>query len=189
MRKRSIALVLAVFALMLGSVFGTLAWLTAQSDTVKNTFTTSDITVTLRETTGTEYKMVPGCEIGKDPKVTVATGSEPCYLFVQLEKSEKFDTYLTYETADRWTQLEDETGNPVSGVYYREITTADMGNAFSVLKGDQVKVLESVTKEQMNALTRENYPTLTVTAFASQLMKDNESEFSPFEAWENVSAS
>ncbi len=188
MRKRSIALVLAVFALMLGSVFGTLAWLTAQNETVTNTFTTSDITVTLRETTGTEYKMVPGCELKKDPEVTVATGSEPCYLFVQLEKSEKFDTYLTYETADVWTRLEDETGNPVSGVYYRKITT-EMGTAFSVLKDDKVMVKEDVTKEQMNALTRENYPTLTVTALASQLMRDNDSEFTAIEAWRNVSTS
>ncbi len=189
MRKRSIALVLAVFALMLGSVFGTLAWLTAQSETVKNTFTTSDITVTLQETTGTEYKMVPGCEIGKDPKVTVATDSEPCYLFVQLEKSSNFDTYLTYETADEWKQLEDdETGNPVSGVYYRKITT-EMGTAFSVLKDDKVMVKEDVTKEQMNALEEGDYPTLKVTALASQLMKDNDSEFTAIEAWGNVSNS
>ncbi len=188
MRKRSIALVLAVFALMLGSVFGTLAWLTAQSETVTNTFTTSDITVTLQETTGTEYKMVPGCEIGKNPKVTVATGSEPCYLFIQLEKSSNFDTYLKYETADGWTQLEDETENPVSGVYYRKIKT-EMGTAFSVLKDDKVMVKEDVTKEQMNALTRENYPTLKVTAFASQRMKDNDEEFTAIEAWSNVSTS
>ncbi len=189
MRKRSIALVLAVFALMLGSVFGTLAWLTAESETVTNTFTTSDITVTLQEKTGTEYKMVPGCEIGKDPKVTVATGSEPCYLFVQLEKFSNFDTYLTYERADGWKQLEDEKGASVPGVYYREITTADMGNEFSVLKDDKVMVKEDVTKEQMNALTKENYPTLKVTAFASQLMKDNDSEFTEIEAWRNVSNS
>lgn len=189
MRKRSIALVLAVFALMLGSVFGTLAWLTAKSETVKNTFTASDITVTLRETTGDTYKMVPGCRIDKNPKVTVKEDSEPCYLFVQLEKSSNFDTYLTYETADGWTQLEDETGNPVLGVYYQEITTADMGNEFSVLEDDKVKVLESVTKEQMNALAEGDYPTLKVTALASQRMKDNDSEFTAIEAWGNVSNS
>ncbi len=188
MRKRSIALVLAVFALMLGSVFGTLAWLTAQSETVTNTFTTSDITVTLRETTGTEYKMVPGCGIDKNPKVTVKEDSEPCYLFVRLEKSEKFDTYLTYETAAGWTQLEDETGTSVSGVYYRKITT-EMGTEFSVLKDDKVMVKEDVTKERMNALAEGDYPTLKVTAFASQRMKDNDEEFTAIEAWRNVSTS
>ncbi len=188
MRKRSIALVLAVFALMLGSVFGTLAWLTAQSKTVTNTFTTSDITVTLQETTGDTYKMVPGCELKKDPKVTVATGSEPCYLFVQLEKSSNFDTYLTYETADGWKQLKDEEGASVQGVYYRKITT-EMGTEFSVLKDDKVMVKEDVTKEQMNALAEGDYPTLKVTALASQLMKDNDSEFTAIEAWGNVSNS
>ncbi len=188
MRKRSIALVLAVFALMLGSVFGTLAWLTAQSKTVTNTFTTSDITVTLQETTGDTYKMVPGREIDKNPKVTVKEDSEPCYLFVQLEKSSNFDTYLTYKTADGWTQLEDEGGTSVQGVYYRKITT-EMGTAFSVLKDDKVMVKEDVTKEQMNALEEGDYPTLKVTAFASQRMKDNDEEFTAIEAWRNVSTS
>ena len=52
MRKRSIALVLATAALVIGTVFGTMAWLSAKSGPVTNTFTTSDITVTLKETTG-----------------------------------------------------------------------------------------------------------------------------------------
>lgn len=191
MRKRSIALVLAVFALMIGSVFGTLAWLTDRSDTVTNTFTASNITVELKETTGTEYKMVPGCGITKDPKATVRAGSEPCYLFVQLEKSTNFDTYLTYEMAEGWTQLEDEQGQKIAGVYYRRITTTEKDTHFSVLKDDQVTVKETVTKEDMNRLIskEESEPTLTVTASASQLMKDNDQEFTAIEAWNNLSTS
>lgn len=189
MRKRSIALVLAVFALMIGSVFGTFAWLTDRSDTVTNTFTASNITVELKETTGITYKMVPGCTITKDPKATVKADSEPCYLFVQLEKSTNFDTYLTYEMADGWTQLEDAQSREIAGVYYRKITTAEMGTSFSVLKDEQVKVKEEVTKQQMNELTSDTYPTLKVTASASQLMKDSDQEFTAIEAWNNLSAS
>lgn len=191
MRKRSIALVLAVFALMIGSVFGTLAWLTDQSDTVTNTFTASNITVELKETTGKTYKMIPGCGITKDPTATVKAGSEPCYLFVQLEKSTNFDTYLTYEMAEGWTQLEDEQGQEIAGVYYRRITTTEMDTPFSVLKDDQVTVKETVTKEDMNRLISkaESEPTLTVTAAASQLMKDNDQEFTAIEAWKNLSTS
>ena len=60
MKKKGLALILALTLLTVGIVAGTLAWLTAKSDTVTNTFTTSDIKVELKETTGTEYKMIPG---------------------------------------------------------------------------------------------------------------------------------
>lgn len=104
MNKKGLALVLALTLLVVGVVAGTLAWLTAKSDVVTNTFTTSDIKVELKETTGTEYKMIPGYTISKNPKATVLAGSEECYLFVKLDKSASFDTYLEYVIADGWTK-------------------------------------------------------------------------------------
>ena len=183
MRKKTLALVLALTLIVVGVVSGTLAWLTAKSEVVTNTFTTSDIKVKLEETTGTEYKMVPGYTISKDPKATVLAGSEECYLFVKLDKSAGFDTYLEYTIADGWTQLEG-----VDGVYYREVLTANIGTPYSVLKGDQVTVKGSVTKEQMNALDAEGAakPTLTITAYASQLHKNATETFSASEAWNNI---
>ena len=109
MNKKGLALVLALTLLVVGVVAGTLAWLTAKSDTVTNTFTTSDIKVELKETTGTEYKMIPGYTISKNPKATVLAGSEECFLFVKLEKSQNFDTFLTYEMAEGWTLVPGET--------------------------------------------------------------------------------
>ena len=95
MKKKTLALFL-VLALAFGGVIGgTVAWLTDKSDTVVNTFTDSDIDITLTESTGTEYKMVPGYTISKDPKVTVKADSEKCYLFVKLDKSNNFDSFLT----------------------------------------------------------------------------------------------
>lgn len=182
MKKKSLALLVAV-VLVIGCVIGgTLAWLIDSTEQVKNTFTTSDIDITLDETTGTEYKMVPGYTIKKDPKATVLTGSEECYLFVNLEKSSNFDQFMTYEMVDGWTAL---TG--VNGVYYREVKTANMGTEYSVLLNDQVTVKGSVTKEMMNSLEQNTYPTLTVTAYASQLYKNNTQTFTAVEAWENVS--
>lgn len=182
MKKKSLALLVAV-VLVIGCVIGgTLAWLTDSTEQVKNTFTTSDIDITLAETTGTEYKMVPGYTIAKDPKATVLAGSEECYLFVKLEKSSNFDQYMTYEIAAGWTAL-----NGVDGVFYREVKTADMGAGYSVLLNDQVTVKGSVTKEMMNSLEQNTYPTLTVTAYASQLYKNNTQTFTAAEAWANVS--
>ena len=188
MKKKGLALVLALTLLVVGVVAGTLAWLTAKSDVVTNTFTTSDIKVELKETTGTEYKMIPGYTISKNPKATVLAGSEECYLFVKLDKSQNFDTYLTYEMADGWTKLED--ASVTDTVYYRVVdgTTNQIGTAYSVLKGDQVTVKGSVTKEQMNALDAEDAvkPTLTITAYASQLQKSATTTFTALEAWKNI---
>lgn len=186
MKKKGLALVLALTLLVVGVVAGTLAWLTAKSDVVTNTFTTSDIKVELKENTGTNYKMIPGYTITKDPKATVLPGSEECYLFVKLEKSQNFDTYLKYDIADGWTKLEGVAGT----VYYRVVdgTTNQIGTPYSVLKDDRVTVQDSVTKEQMNALDAEGAekPTLKITAYASQLHKNATETFSASEAWSNI---
>lgn len=181
MRKKTWLLMVSLLLAAVCIIGGTLAWLTASTDAVTNTFTTSNITITLTETTGSNYKMVPGYTINKDPKVTVKAGSEECYLFVKLEKSSNFDDFLTYEMADGWTQLADG-----SDVYYRVVRAENMGNDYSVLKGNQVSVKDTVTKETMNGLTEKTYPTLTVTAYASQLHKSNTEIFTALEAWNNV---
>lgn len=184
--KKTLTMVLAfalIFALGIGA---TLAWLTATSGEVKNTFTTSDINIELAEGKDLNLKMVPGHTITKDPKVTVKAGSEDCYLFVKVEKSTNFDSFMTYEMAAGWTQLTGVQG--VDNVYYMVIDSADkMGTPYSVLKDDQVKVLDGVTKTMMNGLTADNYPTLTVTAYASQLHKNVSATFDVGEAWHNIS--
>lgn len=196
MKKKTLALVLALTLVVVGVVSGTLAWLTAQSDTVVNTFTTSDIKVELTETKGTgtgnnkEFKMVPGYTIEKDPKAKVLTGSEECFLFVKLTKSGGFDTYLEYTPADGWTQLtKDKDGRDITDlIYYREVKSTDIGTAYSVLKDNQVTVKGTVTKAQMDALNVQGAvkPALTITAYASQLHKNADVDFSAAEAWANI---
>lgn len=196
MKKKTLALVLALTLIVVGVVSGTLAWLTAESDTVVNTFTTSDIKVELKETKGTvsgdnrEFKMVPGYTIDKDPKATVLAGSEECFLFVKLTKSANFDTYLEYVVADGWTQLtKDKDDKDITDlIYYRKVLSADIGTPYSVLKNDQVTVNGTVTKTQMDALNAEGAvkPALTITAYASQLHKSATEDFTAAEAWANI---
>lgn len=187
MKKKGLALVLALTLLVVGVVAGTLAWLTAKSDTVTNTFTTSDITVKLEETKGTsatggkEFKMIPGYTISKDPTATVLPGSEECYLFVKLDKSTNFDDYMTYKMADGWEPVSGETN-----VYFRKVLTDNIDKPYSVLKNNQVTVKGEVTKAMMDGLTTETLPKLTVTAYASQLHKNDTEDFTPAEAWANV---
>ena len=180
MKKKSLALLLAIAIVVVGVVAGTVAWLTDQTPSVTNTFTTSDINIELKETKN-NFQMIPGWNIEKDPKVTVKTGSEACYLFVKLEKSTNFDTFMTYEMADGWEALPE-----APGVYYREVAAATADTTFEVLKGNQVTVKDEVTKAQMNALTADTYPTLTVTAYASQLYKNNTEKFTAAAAWDHI---
>ncbi len=61
-------IVLLALVLMIGcAVGGTVAWLTAKTDSVVNTFTYGDINIELTETTGKDYKIIPGVDIAKDP--------------------------------------------------------------------------------------------------------------------------
>lgn len=171
-RKLIIALALCL-ALALG-IGGTMAYLTATTGPVVNTFTIGNVGLELKETKGTldangnhQFKMVPGNTIDKDPTVTVTAGSEDCWLFVKLVKSANFDNYLTYavDTSEgAWTALD---GHP--GVYYREVKQADTVKSFSVLKGDQVTVKENVANFQATTQTPEFVqPTLTISAAAIQ---------------------
>lgn len=179
MKKRTIALMLALVLVIGCAIGGTIAWLTDETQVVKNTFTTSDVDIELAETTGNTYKMVPGSEIVKDPEVTVLADSEACYLFVKVEKSSNFDSYMEYAMAEGWIALEG-----VAGVFYREVADTDADQEFAVLKDNKVSVLEGVTKEAMDALNAEGatYPTLTFTAYACQ--KDNVADAAA--AWELI---
>ena len=170
-RNRRIAMTVAlVLVVALASIGGTIAWLTATTASVTNTFTVGNIDITLDETT-TDYKMVPGNTIAKDPKVTVKAGSEACWLFVKIEKSSNLSQFISYEVDSNWTELTGVTG--VTGVYYREVAASATDQVFSVLKDDQVTVYNTVTKAQMDAIKNSSAsaPTLTFTAYACQ--KDN----------------
>ncbi len=175
--KKTAVLVVAFILVVVCAVGGTLAWLQDETDAVTNTFTTAEVDIDLDETTGEEYKMSPGATIAKDPKVTVFGGSEDSYVFVKIDESANLDDFISYEVAEGWTLVDDTTN-----VYYRTYTSTETDTEYSVLDGDQVTVLDSVTNAQMNALTKDTYPTLTFTAYAVQ-MANGDSTFTVEQAW------
>lgn len=191
MKKKILVSAVAAALVLCCAIGGTLAWLTAQTNPVINTFTVGNVDLTLTETTGPTYKMVPGCTIKKDPTVTVTKDSEDCWLFVKVEKSTNFDTFMTYAMADGWEQLKNAEGQDVADVFYREVKTGEANQEFAVLKDNQVAVKDSVDKSLMDGLTKETYPTLTFTAYAVQQHKGNAEgtveNFTPAEAWKQVS--
>lgn len=166
MKKKIILSAAALVLVAAISVAGTLAWLSTATAPVTNTFTVGNIDIALTETTGTEYHMVPGVEMAKDPCVTVIGGSEKCWLFVEVEKSATFDAYIDSAIADGWTELE-------AGVYYRIADASAIDQAFGVLDGDSITTRDTIEKSDMDALGEEGavMPEITFTAYAIQYAK------------------
>ena len=175
-RRRSVSsrafIALLALVLVIGCVAGgTVAWLVAKTEPVVNTFTYGNIDITLTETTGTSYKIIPGTDITKNPKVTVKGGSEACWLFVKVEEVGAISTITTdpvhYAIDTGWAQLKDKDGKDVSGVYYRLVDAVDNDTAFKVLKDNKIIVSGELTKETINGYAVQQ-PTLTFTAYAVQ---------------------
>ena len=193
-RELSGKLVVAMLAvtLLIGcAIGGTVAWLTANTAPVVNTFTYGDINITLAETTGSNYKIIPGVEITKDPKVTVKKDSEACWLFVKV-KAENWPNFVkedgtlkvAYAIDNNWAKG-DGTKIP-SDVYYRSVTASNADQPFGVLSGDKITVSDELTKAEINNLNdAAKTPTLTFTAYAVQ--KDGIDTVEA--AWEKVSPS
>lgn len=185
-RELSGKLVVAMLAvtLLVGcAIGGTVAWLTDETKPVTNTFTYGDINITLAETTGSSYKIIPGVDIKKDPKVTVEANSEACWLFVKVEEAnwptfketDETTNKVSYAIATGWTALPGQ-----KGVYYREVDAVTADTSFDVIKGNMVTVSDTLTKENIKSITTN--PTLTFTAYAVQ--KDGISTAA--DAWEKV---
>lgn len=109
--KKAFSLLLAVLLVLGCSIGATLAYLTATTNEVTNTFTVGKVSITLQEhkydanknelktdtvkdtvnqdgttTPANSYKLIPGKNMPKDPFVTVEANSEKCWLFVAVEE-------------------------------------------------------------------------------------------------------
>lgn len=176
--KRGVAtkVMMVILAVMLVagiSVGGTLAWITAKSSEVVNTFTYGDINITLqehellengslgnKEVQKNSYKFIPGVDLNKDPFVTVEAGSEACWLFVKIEETTwPANDKISYSVDSAWTELE-------AGVYYREVAASDADQDFYVLAGNKITVANTLTKTEIEAFA--DTAQLTFTAYAVQ---------------------
>lgn len=192
-KMKSTVVALSIILVICLTIAGTITYLQDSTDPVVNTFAPSNIDLELEETGAEEneedkqweksFQMVPGVDIAKDPKVTV-TADIDCYVFVKVEaengvvlagKSTE-DDYITYAIATGWELVPGQTN-----VYYQLVDADEEFEDVPVLAGNEVHVLESVTKEMMQAAGT-TVPTLKFTAYAFQLAK-GDTVFTPAEAW------
>ena len=176
-------------------VSSTYAWLVAKTEPIVNTFTAGNINISLGAYTGTSFKMIPGAAYSGDAHVTVVANSEDCWLFIKIEKSENFDTFMTFEvpTTDSaspddaepqdvdWLLIKSD-GN--TSVYCHAVDYAEQDQVFHILKedanGNSLFVKTEVTKTQLDTVTTGNQPKLTFTAYAVQRLGF---ENDPMGAW------
>ncbi len=171
-RNRNHRVVLTVclmLAVCLVSVGGTLAWLKSETTPVTNTFSPANIGLTLEESQGNTFKLVPGKTYAKDPKVTI-TNDLKAWLFVKVEAAENLTDYVAYTlNSNGWT-MGDGTDVPTN-VMYRTVEADAAEKSFYLLEGGtdanvngQVTIKTTVNKENMPNAAMD----LVFTAYAIQ---------------------
>lgn len=185
--KKILVLALAALLLVAVGVGGTLAWLTATSGPVTNTFTPAGIEIELKETqkpdgtivttgvTDWTAKLVPGATYSKNPEVKLVKADCDVYIFVTVENSAVGVNYTVIEDDDHWTKVPKETN-----VWYRTASTSDVGTSWQIIDGVSIsKELNVTTMPTANT-------TLQFNAYAVQQKKEGTTNFTVEEAWAQV---
>ena len=184
MKKKTVALLMALVLVFGVAVGGTIAYLTSD-DAVVNTFTVGSVKITLDELDVDEddntadnvtmdddtirdkangYKLMPGHEYTKDPIVHVDAASEDCYLFVTVvdEIADiQADKTVAAQMAEKgWALVEGD-------LYVYGTTEAPV----AVEADDDITVFETFTIKgdiENEELAKYAGETITVTAYAVQ---------------------
>ena len=120
---------------------GTFAYLQSSTGDVVNQFDANKVMVSLAETTGSEYHIIPGTSQEKDPAVTVDNTVDA---YVYVEVNDATDGLVTYSIADGWTLLDG-----YDNVYYREVAAAAADKTFDVLKDNIVSYSADLENSDM----------------------------------------
>lgn len=167
--KKKLLIALAIVLVIAMSVTGTLAYLTASTGAVTNTFTVGKVfdeedsdenknfellehgitgkpgeyTLTAEEVNGNEYTVMPGVDIPKDPFVRV---NKPVgvdvYLFVEVVDGTGEQLTVTVDSA-KWTKLAGVTGTHGGDVYTLasgRLTEGNTLDATHILEEDKIVV-------------------------------------------------
>ena len=175
-KKKVFVTVLCAAALVVASVLGTMAYLTSQTQQVKNTFTVGNVKITLDEskvdangkktnettTTGNSYKLIPGHTYDKNPTVHVDKNSEESWLFVKVvngisgleSTAEGYQSIAAQMEAKGWTVIDAD-----NNVYAYNT---------KVTKGQDISVFDSFTIDANATVEGNANKTITIEAYAIQ---------------------
>ena len=158
-----VVLLLAVVLLVGCTIGGTLAWLTANSGPVENTFTVGKIEISLdeKDTENVVYKIVPGASQDKKPVVTVKSGSEKCYVYVLVDNQLGSDVTLDIDTS-QWTSIATSGAKTL----YRYSTVVDAASTEQTCTVfTKVTYAKTIDETSITALSGKK---ITIDAYAHQ---------------------
>lgn len=172
MKAKKIVILAAAFVLVAAmAVAGTLAWLTATSESVTNTFKATHLgEVQITETSTTkEFLVTPGVDIEKDPEldftrtingVAIEAGYDvDAYVFVEITStnwkynaaSGKYELAvgndadaLSFAIDSGWTRLADD-----KDVYYKEVAKGDGLTDVAIISNDTITVAKTITESDI----------------------------------------
>ena len=134
--------------------------------------------------TGNEYKLIPGHEYTKDPTVTVKAGSEACYVFVKVTNNisaiEAATTIFDQIEDNDWNVLYTFGENYTTAIYYMLVDATDVDVKYPVFNTFKIKT-------DADGQTLKNYDgeTIEITAYAIQMDGLVDPEMTE---WENADA-
>ena len=119
-KKKLIAGSLAVVLALALTIGGTISYLQGSTAAVVNTMSTNKVEVSLSETTGSEYNIVPGTSQSKDPTITV-DATVASYVFLLVD--DDTDGLVTYALESAWTLYSSAEDNGTgSDIYYQAVS-------------------------------------------------------------------
>ena len=185
--KKILVLALAALLLVAVSVAGTVAYLTATSNEVQNTFTAAELGVVLSETKTSDDKweqpLLPGATYNKDPMVKLTEKSADAWVFVEIIETNNTlaagsGKKVNYTVNENWVQVKNgdaavktETSGSVGIWMYKTkaLTTSDcvylLSGGTGEAKNGSVTVNTAVTTDDMG---ENNLPSITFKAYALQ---------------------
>lgn len=142
-RTRLTVLILLVLLLIGLISFASGKYVKDQSFDGRVTFTASLADgVTIRETTGNEYLLIPGYDIPKDPSITVTGKTKiPAYLYVEVVDRIGNDAVRWQIDDTNWDELTNVTGSNGGKVYvYKTVLTGTPDGSINILAGQKITV-------------------------------------------------
>ncbi|MEG1819608.1 MAG: SipW-dependent-type signal peptide-containing protein [Oscillospiraceae bacterium] len=177
MKKKTVAIILAVVLVCVGAVGGTLAWLNDHKG-VENTFTVGDINIEIAQPKFdvNNAKLVPGTSILGDPTVTVKKDSEAAYALVMVENNLKANDKIIGEpniSAD-WIAVATQ-GNKTIYKYNKTISSSKIDTVLTPVF-TEIRIDGSITAADMEGMEIVKSKTVVITAYAHQVIGQTEEQ-------------
>ena len=138
---------------------GTLAYMTATTITLTNTFTLGDVSISLTEDFVQDSPMYPGTPVPKEPTIT-NTGKTPAWVWMKVKMPADVYPYIKLhmtEPVDAWDVVEDKANGVMTILYNSKLAPNGTATPF-----DEVVLAADANLDNINKFN------MDITAYAIQ---------------------